>query len=364
MKVYPTISLRDLIGIGGSPTFALAAYGWRRMIERTSKNYIMNIKQASTLLFLFTGSLFSCSNGEKPSNEEQARAEYSQAIQRIRNPAEVTALGKVIPEEEMLELNFETGGQVAQILVKEGESAADEELLITLDTDLEENELQNLETQLHLNRLEQQEARAQVAYYEKVLGQQQQTYQRLQRSVEADALPASQLDQTELELLNSRHQIDQQQRQVQRLALQEQQLRIRLDEVRLRRRQKQLYTPGAGSVIRWEVRTGAGVQAFQVVGTFAPAGPRLVEAEVDEYFAGNMAVGQKAIIKREGFSDTLAHGEVVFTAPNLSDKSILSEDNTQFEDLQVRRIKIRLKDGEELLLGMKVEAIIQISENR
>lgn len=324
----------------------------------------MNIKQASTLILALIGSLFSCSNGEKPSNEEQAGEEYRTAVQRIRQPEEVVALGKVIPEEELLELNFETGGQVQQILVKEGEEVADEGLLITLDTDLEENELQNLESQLSLNRLEQKEARAQVAYFESVLEQQQRTYQRLKRSVEAQALPASQLDRTELDLLDSRHQIDQQQRQVERLVLQEQQLRIRMDEVRLRLRQKQIYAPGAGSVIRWDVRTGAGVQAFQVVGTFAPAGPRLVEAEVDEYFAGSVAVGQKAIIKREGFPDTLAQGEVAFTAPNLSDKSILSEDNTQFEDLQVRRIKIRLKDGAELLLGMKVEAIIQIAENR
>jgi len=113
------------------------------------------------------------------------------------------------------------------------------------------------------------------------------------------------------------------------------------------------------------VRTGSSVRAYQVVGEFAPAGPRLVEAEVDEYFAGNVRPGQAVVIKREGFPDTLARGEVIFAAPNLSEKSILSEDNTRFEDRQVRRIKIRLEEeSDELLLGRKVEAVIKTSENR
>lgn len=307
-----------------------------------------------------------CGNGgARPSEEEAARAEYQAAVQRLRQPPEVIALGKVIPREEILELTFEAAGKVHRILVPEGAEAAPGELLIALDTRLEENELANLDAQLALNRLEQNEARAQVTYYTKVLEQQQQTYARLQRSVEADALPASRLDQTELEILDSRHQIEQQERQVERLALQERQLRLRREEVQLRITQKEIRSVGAGSVIRWMVRPGSSVQAYAVVGEFAPAGPRLVEAEVDEYFAGNVHPGQAAVIKREGFPDTLARGEVIFAAPNLSDKSILSEDNTRFEDRQVRRIKIRLaEEYDELLLGRKVEAIIKTSQNR
>ncbi len=307
-----------------------------------------------------------CDNGgDRPSDEKEARAEYRAAVQRLRQPSEVIALGKVIPGEEILELTFEAAGKVQRILVAEGAEAAPDELLVALDTRLEENELANLDAQLALNQLEQNEARAQVAYYEQVLDRQQQTYARLQRSVEADALPASRLDQSELDMLDSRHQIEQQQRQVERLALQERQLRLRREEVQLRIAQKEIRSVGSGSVIRWMVRTGGSVQAYEVIGEFAPAGPRLVEAEVDEYFAGNVHPGQPAVIKREGFPDTLARGEVIFAAPNLSDKSILSEDNTQFEDRQVRRIKIRLEEERgELLLGRKVEAVINTSENR
>ena len=310
--------------------------------------------------------LSACSDGgDRPSDEMAARSEYRTAVQRLQQPAEVIALGKVIPRAEILELTFEAAGKVQRILVAEGAEAAAGDLLIALDTRLEENELANLTAQLALNQLEQNEARAQVVYYEKVLDQQQQTYVRLQRSVEADALPASRLDQTELELLDNRHQIEQQQRQVERLTLQERQLRLRREEVQLRIAQKEIRSVGAGSVIRWMVRPGSSVRAYERVGEFAPAGPRLVEAEVDEYFAGNVRPGQSVVIKREGFPDTLAQGEVIFAAPNLSEKSILSEDNTQFEDRQVRRIKIRLeKEHSELLLGRKVEAVINTSQNQ
>ncbi len=307
-----------------------------------------------------------CGNGgDRPSNEAEAQAGYRAAVQRLQQPAEVIALGKVIPRGEILELTFEAAGKVQRILVAEGEQAAPGDLLIALDTRLEENELANLEAQLALNRLEQDEARAQVAYYERVLDQQQQTYARLQRSVEADALPASRLDQTELEMLDSRHQIGQQKRQGERLALEERRLRLRREEVQLRIAQKEIRSVGAGSVIRWMVRAGSSVQAYEEVGELAPAGPRLVEAEVDEYFAGNVHPGQPAVIRREGFPDTLARGKVIFAAPNLSDKSILSEDNTQFEDRQVRRIKISLEEEhDQLLLGRKVEAVINTSQNR
>ena len=85
---------------------------------------------------------------------------------------------------------------------------------------------------------------------------------------------------------------------------------------------------------------------------------------MDEYFAANVKEGQPAIIRREGYTDTFTWGKSSLSTDNLSDKSILSEDNSQFEDRQVRRIKIRLEDGSRLLLGMKVEARIQISEKR
>lgn len=329
------------------------------------KRKAMNVNPLLVLLPVF-GSLIlpSCGGEDHSSGQEAAQAEYRTAAQRLQHPEEVVAIGKVIPEQEVLEMSFETTGQVHRILVPEGEAADDGDALITLDTDLEQNNLESLEAELALNQLEQREAREEVAYQKKVLGQQEQTYRRLKQSVEADALPASRLDQVELDLLNTRQQIDQQQRQVERLALQERQLRIRRGEVRLRIGKKTIRAPGAGQVIRWDVREGAGVQAFEVVGAFAPDGPRLVEAEVDEYFAGSVEVGQPAIIKRQGFPDTLARGEVVFTSPDLSDKSILSQNNTQFEDLQVRRIKIQLDDGQELLLGQEVEAIIQIPENQ
>ena len=174
---------------------------------------------------------------------------------------------------------------------------------------------------------------------------------------------ASELDQAALDIEDSRYQAAAAARLLQRLDVQARELRLQEEEVRLRRQQKELKAPGDGTLLRWEVREGATVNAYQVAGEFAPAGPLLLEAEVDEYFASNVQVGQNAIIRREGYTDTLARGQVIFTSGKLSGKSILSEDNSQFEDLQVRRIKIRLEDSGRLLLGMKVEALIQTAKN-
>ncbi|MCB0586712.1 MAG: efflux RND transporter periplasmic adaptor subunit [Phaeodactylibacter sp.] len=304
-----------------------------------------------------------CSGNAGPAEgQENAAAERRDAIRRLQNPREIAALGKIVPADEMLELAFETSGRVKSIYFREGQKVQGGDPLIVLDAALEDNQLKALEAQLERNRLEQEDARAQQKYYEEVLEQQGQTYQRLKRSVEAKALPASELDRIELDITNSRNQAAAAARLLQRLEVQARELRIQQEEVRLRRRQKELTAPGEGTIVRWEVRQGATLNAYQLAGEFAPAGPLLVEAEVDEYFATDVKVGQKAIIRREGYTDTLAVGQVVFTSEKLSDKSILSEDNSQFEDLQVRRIKIRLEDGSRLLLGMKVEALIQTNE--
>lgn len=327
----------------------------------------MKAGQTFVFSFLLFSSLFLIACGKKEeqaSAQADAAAERRAAIRRIQNPAEVAALGKVIPAEELLELSFETSGRVQRIYFKEGQKAQSGDPLIMLDAALEDNQLKTLDAQLERNRLEQEDARSQFQYHEEVLEQQRQTYQRLKRSVEANALPASELDQVELDIKDSRNQAANAERLMQRLEVQARELRLQQEEIRLRRQQKELKAPSEGTVIRWEVRESATVNAYQAVGEFALAGPLLLEAEVDEYFATNVRAGQSAIIRREGYTDTLARGQVIFTSDKLSEKSILSEDNSQFEDLQVRRIKIRLEDGNPLLLGMKVEALIQTAEKR
>lgn len=316
------------------------------------------------LLFTIPALFFGCGTEEPPAGQEEAAAERRAAIRRLENPEEVAALGKVIPAEELLELAFETSGRVEHIFSQEGQSVPAGSPLIALDTRLEDNQWKTLEAQLERNWLEQEDARAQQQYHEEILENHRQTYQRLKRSVDAGALPASELDPVELDMKSSRNQADNAGRLLQRLQAQARELRLQQEEVGLRRQQKELKAPGEGAVLRWEVREGATVSAYQRVGEFAPAGPLLLEAEVDEYFATNVEVGQRAVIRREGYTDTLARGQVIFTADKLSEKSVLSEDNSQFEDLQVRRIKIRLEGESGLLLGMKVEALIQTGENR
>ena len=321
----------------------------------------LRVLSVSLLLSLLA---LACGNKEEPAKgPASAAAERQAAVRRLQNPKVVAALGKVIPEGEILELAFETSGRVRRIHVTEGQKTQSGTPLIALDAALEDNQLQTLGAQLERNRLEQEDARAQVRHYEEILQQHRQTYQRLQRSVEANALPASELDQAALDIEDSRYQAAAAARLLQRLDVQARELRLQEEEVRLRRQQKELKAPGDGTLLRWEVREGATVNAYQVAGEFAPAGPLLLEAEVDEYFASNVQVGQNAIIRREGYTDTLARGQVIFTSGKLSGKSILSEDNSQFEDLQVRRIKIRLEDSGRLLLGMKVEALIQTAKN-
>ena len=310
-------------------------------------------------VFLWLG-LTACGS-EDPAAAPQPE-EGDPVKEKLEQIREVAALGKVKPEKEILSLGFEVGGRVARIAVAEGRKVEKGDLLIYLDDRLEQNRLHELAVQRDANDLDREDARRQVEHHQELLRLQQQTFDRLQRSVQAEALPASRLDEIELQLAETNNQIEKYERRLRQVAVQARTLQVQEAEVRLQLDRKRLSAPGPGFLFDWTVREGELVTAFASVGEFAPAGELIVEAEVDEYFADRVQPGQAVYIRKQGYRDTLATGTVFFTADYLADKTILSEDPAAFEDLQVRRIKIRLDAGARVLIGAKVEAVIRLSD--
>lgn len=108
----------------------------------------MKINQAPALVLLLIIFALACGKGEKPTpGQENAAAERQAAIRRLQNPAELTALGKVVPSEEVLELAFEVSGRVQHIYYKEGQQVRANDLLIALDAALEDNQMKALGAQ-------------------------------------------------------------------------------------------------------------------------------------------------------------------------------------------------------------------------
>jgi multidrug resistance efflux pump len=77
-----------------------------------------------------------------------------------------------------------------------------------------------------------------------------------------------------------------------------------------------LKAPGAGSILRILVNPGdvLAPQTSQAAILFAPNGPRLVRAEVDQEFAGRIAAGQPAVIEDDATSGKRWTGRVLRVA--------------------------------------------------
>ena len=105
-----------------------------------------------SLLVLAILTITGCQAKTPTATEAQVQAETP--IQAEDNTGLITAEGKLVPKENV-NLSFATGGQVKEVLVKEGEKVSAGQVLATLDT---------TEAQLNVQQAEADLAAAQINY--------------------------------------------------------------------------------------------------------------------------------------------------------------------------------------------------------
>jgi multidrug resistance efflux pump len=118
--------------------------------------------------------------------------------------------------------------------------------------------------------------------------------------------------------------------------------------------------PADGLVLSIDTRIGSAAASNSKLGTFAPKGPLMAVTEVDELFADQVKLGDKAFIRPQGRMDTLSTGTVVFAAPSLSAKSLFSGQATDLEDRRVREVRVQL-DRSDVLIGSRVDCVIMLT---
>jgi HlyD family secretion protein len=130
-----------------------------------------------------------------------------------------------------------------------------------------------------------------------------------------------------------------------------------LDKARLALRHCTVWAPAKGTVLRINASDGQalGSEARQPAIIFAPNKPRIIEAEVEQEFAGRVAVGQKARIE----DDTTGKGSWTGRVRRISDwfahrRSMLLEP-LQLNDVRTLEVIIDLDPGQEpLRIGQRV----------
>jgi multidrug resistance efflux pump len=124
--------------------------------------------------------------------------------------------------------------------------------------------------------------------------------------------------------------------------------------------QKVLYAPFDGLLLQIEAKVGSALTLYQTYATIAPAGNKIVKAEVDELYSAKLKEGQQVDIQYVGTNQPIATGRLVFLSPYLQKKSLFSEKTDDQEDRRVRQISISLNGNPAIILNAKVECVIHL----
>jgi len=120
-----------------------------------------------------------------------------------------------------------------------------------------------------------------------------------------------------------------------------------------------ILAPIKGVVLRRSVEPGETILANTRLATIADLSRTRVEAEVDEYDAGQVKPGQSVRITAEGFPGQAWCGQVEEVPDVVVDKALQPRDPTRPIDVRVLLVKIALSAPTPLKLGQRVEVEIR-----
>lgn len=271
---------------------------------------------------------------------------------------QIVAIGRVEPETRLTTLASEFSGLITEINVKAGDQVKAGDPILRLSHEVEQAELAFSESKINTTRQDINTQLIQVEAARIKLANMQQKLPRIKALVEKGAEIQQKVDDLEAD-------IEQQQKEIQRIQslsnatmakLKELTADANVDRQTLKRRT--IVAPKDGQVLNMDLTVGSMLNAGIAICDFAPKSPLTVLVEVDELFTDKVYLGQKALVRTQGETDTLALGEVIYAAPALKKKSIFSDESSNLEDRRVREVRIKLISGKPLLFNSRVEVIL------
>ncbi len=306
------------------------------------------------ILFLF---FLSCNNADK---KKEAAAEKVK-LEKANN--KVVGVGMIVPENDIVQLSSPVNGIVTKILKSENDSVGIGTHVLELDHQLEDAKVKQLIKEVATQAAQIKGDEASVGEYEAKYENANSELQRLQRLLSKGAETQQTVDDanTSLKSFQSNLKRLQASAEVSKSRLNE--TKAALNVAQLERDQKIICSPVNGRILELTVLNGGSVNTQQSFAQISPEGKTIAVCEIDEMYAGKIAVGQKGWIRNVGSIDTLSTGTVYFTYSFLKKKSLFTDQSGEKEDRRVRTIKMMLDQTEKLLLNARIECVIDISGN-
>ena len=272
----------------------------------------------------------------------------------------VVGVGRIEPELRMVELSSEVSGVVRALAAAAGDTLPAAGPIVRLSDEIEQARLRQAEAQAASQHARVEAAvaalRAARAQAENAALNFARAESLFARSVDTEVTR----DAARADDQSARAEVDRWMAEIAaaQAVLRQTEADRQLAQEELARRT--LRAPAAGRLLALDVALGDLVTPDRTCGSFAIASPLTAWCEVDELFADRVRLGQAAIVRSVGSTDTLARGAVVFAGPYLRRKSIFADDVADLEDRRVREVRIRLAPDADLLLGSRVECVIAV----
>jgi multidrug efflux pump subunit AcrA (membrane-fusion protein) len=299
----------------------------------------------------------SCSKADKKKEVAAEKAKLEIANNRV------VGVGMIVPEKDIVQLSSPVNGIVKKILKSENDSVSIGTPILELDHQLEDAKVKQLNSEVATQAAQIKADEASVSEYDAKYENAVAELQRLQRLLAKGAETQQEVDNanTSLKSFQSNLYRLQASAEVSKSRLNE--TKAALHEAQIERARKIIVSPVNGRILELTVLAGGSVDTQESLAQISPEGKTIALCEIDEMYAGKIAVGQKGWIRNVGSIDTLSTGTVYFTYSFLKKKSLFTDQSGEKEDRRVRTIKMFLDQPEKLLLNARIECVIDISGN-
>ena len=313
------------------------------------KKYILFI----LLLFI----LISCKNNAAKEKLEMEKAKQTNSMNRI------IGIGKLIPENDIIQLSSPVNGIVQKIYKKENDIVAVGTIILELEHQLEDEKIIQLGNQITTQAAQIKVDKANVSELDAKVSHAKIEWQRLQNLLLKGAETQQEVDDAATNLKSLTANLNQLKATISVSKSRWQEAKTDLKTAQLERDQKIIKSPINGIILELSVLIGGSVSISQSFAQITPEGKKIAICEIDELNAEKIMVGQQGWIRSVGSSDTLSTGRIYFASSFLKKKSLFTDQSGEKEDRRVRTLKMLLNNTEKLLLNARVECVVDISNH-
>lgn len=318
------------------------------------------MKPSAFILLLFSLTLWNCGGKKAAESTDKSTATDQPAMDTVMDVTQVVGIARIEPAGEIITINAESAGFVKDVRFAENQPVKQGDALIILAAEVEQAQMHQAESRIKTQQAAIAAAQASLASFQVKLDNAQNTYDRNQKLFKGNAATQQSVDDSKFAVEDWQKQLAAQKANIaqQQARLEELRADIGLSQTQLAK--KTLRAPMSGVFLSCNVKPGNFIASETALGDFARSGPYLALTEVDELYALRVKNGQKAFIRPQGAKEVLATGTVIFVGSYLKKKSLFSDSADNLEDRRVREVKVQLDDNSKVLIGSRVECVIEL----